>query len=60
MIRDGYGDPDSCHALYSALPRPECTEPECRPCRPATEDAYPPAPGVATLDIGPPGMLGFH
>lgn len=24
------------------------------------EDAYPPAPGVATVDIGPPGMLGSH
>lgn len=55
MIRDGYGGADTCHALYCALPRAEfggmsilLTD---------REQDYP--PGVVTVDIDSPGMLGF-
>ncbi|WP_326616318.1 hypothetical protein OG863_03480 [Streptomyces decoyicus] len=56
MIRDGYGGPDTCHALYCALPRPEFTGMPI--LLTGNEDAYP--PGVVTVDIDSPGMLGFH
>ncbi|MDH2392700.1 hypothetical protein QCN29_28760 [Streptomyces sp. HNM0663] len=55
MIRDGYGGPDTCHALYCALPRPEFTGMSI--LLTGDEDAYP--PGVVTVDIDSPGMLGF-
>ncbi|WJY43251.1 hypothetical protein QT196_39010 (plasmid) [Streptomyces sp. P9-2B-2] len=56
MIRDGYGGPDTCHALYCALPRPEFTGMSI--LLTGNEDAYP--SGVVTVDIDSPGMLGFH
>ncbi|MDX3226493.1 hypothetical protein [Streptomyces sp. ME19-01-6] len=56
MIRDGYGGPDICHALYCALPRAEFTGMSI--LLTDNEDAYP--PGVLTVDIDSPGMLGFH
>ncbi|WP_336048609.1 hypothetical protein [Streptomyces sp. CA2R101] len=56
MMRDGYGGPDTCHALYCALPRPEFTGMSI--LLTGNEDAYP--PGVAAVDIDSPGMLGFH
>ncbi|MEV6775726.1 hypothetical protein [Streptomyces syringium] len=55
MIRDGYGGPDTCHALYCALPRPEFTGMSI--LLTGNEDAYP--PGIVTVDIDSPGMLGF-
>ncbi|WP_338931289.1 hypothetical protein WEB32_11225 [Streptomyces netropsis] len=55
MIRDGYGGPDTCHALYCALPRPEFTGMSI--LLTGNEDAYP--PGIITVDIDSPGMLGF-
>ncbi|AJC56339.1 MULTISPECIES: hypothetical protein [Streptomyces] len=55
MVRDGYGGPDTCHALYCALPRPEFTGMSI--LLTADESAYP--PGVVTVDIDSPGMLGF-
>ncbi|MBP0459096.1 hypothetical protein [Streptomyces montanisoli] len=56
MIRDGYGGPDTCHALFCALPRAEFTGMSILLTE--TEAAYP--PGVVTVDINSPGMLGFH
>ncbi|GHJ30558.1 hypothetical protein ACFV4E_01670 [Streptomyces hygroscopicus] len=56
MIRDGYGGADTCHALYCALPRAEFTGMSI--LLTDNEDAYP--PGVLTVDIDSPGMLGFH
>ncbi|MGW1077116.1 hypothetical protein [Streptomyces sp. NPDC002537] len=56
MIRDGFGGPDSCHALYCALPRLDFTGMSILLTE--NEDAYP--PGVVTVDINSPGMLGFH
>ncbi|MFD4262139.1 hypothetical protein ACFWR9_32065 [Streptomyces sp. NPDC058534] len=56
MIRDGYGGADTCHALYCALPRPEFTGMSI--LLTDREDAYP--PGVVTVDIDAPGMLGYH
>lgn len=56
LIRDGYGGPDTCHALYCALPRPEFTGMSI--LLTSCEDAYP--PGVVTVDIDSPGMLGFY
>ncbi|MEU6962688.1 hypothetical protein [Streptomyces chrestomyceticus] len=56
MIRDGYGGPDTCHALYCALPRPEVTGMSI--LLTADENAYP--PGVVTVDIDSPGILGFY
>ncbi|MEU4172928.1 hypothetical protein AB0F46_39400 [Streptomyces sp. NPDC026665] len=56
MIRDGYGGPDTCHALYCALPRAEFTGMSILLTE--YEDHYP--PGVVTVDINSPGMLGFH
>ncbi|CAL9497155.1 hypothetical protein [Streptomyces sp. enrichment culture] len=56
MFRDGYGGADRCHALYCALPRVEFTGMSI--LLTDREDAYP--PGVVTVDINSPGMLGFH
>jgi hypothetical protein len=56
MIRDGYGGADTCHALYCALPRPEFTGMSI--LLTDREQAYP--PGVVTVDINSPGMLGFN
>ncbi|GHG56350.1 hypothetical protein [Streptomyces griseocarneus] len=56
MIRDGYGGPDTCHALYCALPRAEFTGMSI--LLTGHENAYP--PGVVTVDIDSPGMLGFQ
>jgi hypothetical protein len=56
MIRDGYGGADACHALYCALPRAEFTGMSI--LLTTREDAYP--PGVVTVHIDSPGMLGFH
>ncbi|MEW1568426.1 hypothetical protein AB0454_36295 [Streptomyces sp. NPDC093509] len=56
MIRDGYGGPDTCHALYCALPRAEFTGMSILLTE--FEDRYP--PGVVTVDVNSPGMLGFH
>jgi hypothetical protein len=56
MIRDGYGGADTCHALYCALPRPDFTGMSI--LLTDREEAYP--PGVVTVDIDSPGMLGFH
>ncbi|MCQ8771354.1 hypothetical protein [Streptomyces telluris] len=55
LIRDGYGGPDTCHALYCALPRPEFTGMSI--LLTGNENAYP--PGIVTVDIDSPGMLGF-
>ncbi|MFC4505591.1 MULTISPECIES: hypothetical protein [Streptomyces] len=56
MIRDGYGGADTCHALYCALPRAEFTGMSI--LLTTREADYP--PGVVTVDIDSPGMLGFH
>ncbi|GAA0474556.1 hypothetical protein ACFQ2B_36955 [Streptomyces stramineus] len=56
MIRDGYGGADTCHALYCALPRPEFTGMSI--LLTGNEGAYP--PGVVTVGIDSPGMLGFN
>ncbi|GHH28126.1 hypothetical protein [Streptomyces lanatus] len=56
MIRDGYGGADTCHALYCALPRAEFTGMSI--LLTDREQNYP--PGVVTVDIDSPGMLGFH
>jgi hypothetical protein len=56
MIRDGYGGADTCHALYCALPRPEFTGMSI--LLTDREQNYP--PGVVTVDIDSPGMLGFY
>ncbi|MEU3373257.1 hypothetical protein ABZ734_22685 [Streptomyces sp. NPDC006660] len=56
MLRDGYGGPDTCHALYCALPLAEFTGMSI--LLTGDEDAYP--PGVVTVDIDSPGMLGLH
>ncbi|MFI5676424.1 PIN domain-containing protein [Streptomyces cellulosae] len=56
MIRDGYGGADTCHALYCALPRTEFAGMSI--LLTDREQHYP--PGVVTVDIDSPGMLGFH
>ncbi|MFG2295426.1 hypothetical protein [Streptomyces sp. NPDC048603] len=56
MVRDGYGGPDTCHALYCALPRAEFASMSI--LLTGTEEAYP--PGIVTVDIDAPGMLGFY
>ncbi|MCX2927521.1 hypothetical protein [Streptomyces sp. NEAU-W12] len=56
MVRDGHGGPDTCHALYCSLPRPEFTGMSI--LLTDREESYP--PGVVTVDIDSPGMLGFH
>ncbi|KOT52328.1 hypothetical protein ADK43_30420 [Streptomyces rimosus subsp. rimosus] len=56
LIRDGYGGPDTCHALYCALPRPEFTGMSI--LLTGNKEAYP--PGVVTVDIDSSEMLGYH
>ncbi|MGW3290375.1 hypothetical protein ACWDR3_37645 [Streptomyces sp. NPDC001002] len=56
MIRDGFGGPDTCHALYCALPRAEFTGMSI--LLTTRVEAYP--PGVGTVDVDSPGMLGFY
>ncbi|MFD0439864.1 hypothetical protein [Streptomyces chartreusis] len=56
MIRDGFGGADTCHALYCALPRPEFNGMSI--LLTDREEDYP--PGVVTVDIDSPGMLGFN
>ncbi len=56
LIRDGYGGPDTCHALYCALPRPEFTGMSI--LLTGNEEAY--SPGVVTVDIDSSGMLSYH
>ncbi|MET7389827.1 hypothetical protein ACFYPT_36020 [Streptomyces sp. NPDC005529] len=54
MMRDGHDGADTCHALYCALPRAECTGMSIRLTE--NEDRYP--PGVVTADVNSPGMPG--
>lgn len=56
MIRDGWGGPDTCHALYVATPHQETGGMSI--ILTGREDDYP--PGVLAVDIDSPGMLGFH
>ncbi|MET9417051.1 hypothetical protein ABZY03_23255 [Streptomyces klenkii] len=56
MVRDGYGGPDTCHALYCALPRAEFTGLSI--LLTDDEDRYP--PGTLAISIDSPEMLGFH
>ncbi|MFF4908385.1 hypothetical protein ACFY2T_26370 [Streptomyces sp. NPDC001260] len=56
MVRDGYGGPDTCHALYAALRR---TDTAGMPILLTDdEDRFP--PGTLAIGIDSPGMLGFH
>jgi hypothetical protein len=55
LVRDGIGDSDICHALYCAMPRPEAAGMPI--LLTGREAAYP--PGILTVDIDSPGMLGF-
>ncbi|MER5206845.1 hypothetical protein [Streptomyces sp. NPDC002825] len=52
-VRDGFGG-DTCHALSCASPRPQFTGMPL--LLTAHEDRYP--PGLVTVDIDSPGMLG--
>ncbi|MFC5805333.1 hypothetical protein [Streptomyces formicae] len=56
LVRDGFGGPDICHALYCASPRPQFTGMSI--LLTAREDRYP--PGIVTVDIDSPGMLGYY
>ncbi|MFI5768663.1 hypothetical protein ACIA74_08925 [Streptomyces sp. NPDC051658] len=56
MVRDGWGGPDTCHALYVATPHQESGGMSI--ILTGREDDYP--PGILTVDIDSPGMLGFH
>ncbi|MFF3909551.1 hypothetical protein ACFYZJ_27035 [Streptomyces sp. NPDC001848] len=56
MIRDGWGGPDTCHALYVATPHLETGGMSI--ILTGREDDYP--PGILTVDIDSPGMLGHH
>ncbi|MEV5198419.1 hypothetical protein [Streptomyces sp. NPDC053720] len=56
MVRDGWGGPDVCHALYVATPHQESGGMSI--ILTGREDDYP--PGILTVDIDSPGMLGFH
>ena len=56
LVRDGFGGPDTCHALYCASPRAEFTGMSI--LLTAHEDRYP--PGAVTVDIDSPGMLDYH
>ncbi|MEU9121982.1 hypothetical protein AB0C96_19325 [Streptomyces sp. NPDC048506] len=55
MVRDGYGGPDTCHALYCALPHTGA--PGMSIVLTDDETRYP--PGTVAIDINSPGMLGF-
>ncbi|WP_406069102.1 hypothetical protein OG372_14675 [Streptomyces sp. NBC_01020] len=56
MVRDGWGGPDTCHALYIATPHQESGGMSI--ILTGRENDYP--PGSLTVDIDSPGMLGFH
>ncbi|MFB7374383.1 hypothetical protein ACFC0D_31615 [Streptomyces sp. NPDC056222] len=56
LVRDGFGGLDTCHALYCASPRPQFTGMSI--LLTAHEDRYP--PGIVTVDIDAPGILGHH
>ncbi|WP_329119446.1 hypothetical protein [Streptomyces sp. NBC_01353] len=56
LVRDGFGDPDACHALYCASPRPQFTGMSI--LLTADEDRYP--PGIVTVGIDSPGILGHY
>ncbi|WP_405687053.1 hypothetical protein [Streptomyces sp. NBC_00057] len=56
MVRDGWGGPDTCHALYVATPHQESGGMSI--ILTGREGDYP--PGILTVDIDSPGMLGFH
>ncbi|MER5309866.1 hypothetical protein ABT034_19020 [Streptomyces sp. NPDC002773] len=56
LVRDGFGGLDTCHALYCASPRPQFTGMSI--LLTAHEDRYP--PGIVTVDIDAPGILGYH
>ncbi|MEV0494742.1 hypothetical protein [Streptomyces atratus] len=56
MVRDGWGGPDTCHALYIATPHQESGGMSI--ILTGRETDYP--PGILTVDIDSPGMLGFH
>ncbi|MFJ9853367.1 hypothetical protein [Streptomyces sp. NPDC101150] len=55
MVRDGYGGPDTCHALYCALPHTGA--PGMSIILTDDETRYP--PGTVVIGIDSPGMLGF-
>ncbi|WP_405584785.1 hypothetical protein [Streptomyces sp. NBC_01092] len=56
MFRDGWGGPDTCHALYVAMPHVETGGMSL--ILTGQGDDYP--SGVLTVDIDSPGMLGFY
>ncbi|GAB2994168.1 hypothetical protein GCM10023080_070710 [Streptomyces pseudoechinosporeus] len=56
MFREGYGGPDTCHTLYVATPHLETGGMSI--ILTGRADDYP--PGILTVDIDSPGMLGFH
>ncbi|MEU8761187.1 hypothetical protein [Streptomyces sp. NPDC048659] len=56
LVRDGFGSPDTCHALYCASPRAQFTGMSI--LLTAHEGRYP--PGIVTVDIDAPGILGYH
>jgi hypothetical protein len=56
MIRDGWGGPDVCHTLYVATPHIETGGMSI--ILTGRESDFP--PGILTVDIHSPGMLGFH
>lgn len=56
MIRDGYGGPDTCHALCAALCR---TDTAGMPIL-LTDDEDRYLPGTLAIGIDSPGMPGFH
>ncbi|MFE7400190.1 hypothetical protein [Streptomyces sp. NPDC057557] len=56
MVRDGWGSADICHALYVATPHQESGGMSI--ILTGREGDYP--PGILTVDIDSPSMLGFH
>ncbi|MEV2216385.1 hypothetical protein AB0H86_34040 [Streptomyces sp. NPDC050997] len=56
MFRDGWGGFDICHALCIATPHVETGGMSI--ILTGREGVYP--PGILTVDIDSPGMLGFH
>ncbi|MFI6282705.1 hypothetical protein [Streptomyces sp. NPDC050988] len=56
MVRDGWGGPDACHAIYVATPHLETGGMSI--ILTGREDDYP--PGFLTVDIDSPGMLGYY
>lgn len=56
MVRDGWGGPDTCHALYVAMPHLESGGMSI--VLTGREGDYP--GGILTVDIDSPGMLGMN